>query len=141
MVKKKKNRKMLTMTYSTDYHDSASKKRNIFYIIKTGKWQMKMLHVQLFKLQGLKHKINQLFYIHYLQIQLEITKDSVGLKMYICVSLNIQNNTCKWFQWDTHSESSCEHANTRVQNVKNSHTRCSRMEWCEGENIFSGCWC
>jgi len=119
------------MTYSTDYHDSASKKRNIFYFIKTeenDKWKCYMY----------SYYKPTLFYIHYLQLQLEITKDSIGL-----ISIYV----FPWIFKTTHVNDfsgtlilrvhvNMQKTNTRVQNVKNSHTRCSHMECCEGEYIF-----
>lgn len=64
--------KMFTLSYSNDYHDSAWKKRKK-YILHYKTWQWYSYKNHTIKLQCLRHEMH-LFYIHYLQLQREITK-------------------------------------------------------------------
>ncbi len=134
--------KMFTLSYSNDYHDSAWKKRKK-YILHYKTWQWYSYKNHTIKLQCLRHEMH-LFYIHYLQLQREITKLSIGFP--ILVSLTIPHNTHQWFQWDT-----LIHVNMHM--IWNTHTRvflmCTNLKHTHDAhiwnavrvNMYSGCWC
>ncbi len=130
---------MFTLSYSNDYHDSAWKKRKK-YILHYKTWQWYSYKNHTIKLQCLRHEMH-LFYIHYLQLQREITKLSIGFP--ILVSLTIPHNTHASVISVRHAHSrehayDLKHTHTCLSDVykPQTHTRCSHMECCEGKYVF-----
>ncbi len=126
--------KMFTLSYSNDYHDSAWKKRKK-YILHYKTWQWYSYKNHTIKLQCLRHEMH-LFYIHYLQLQREITKLS-NISFFDNSTQHASVISVRHAHSREHAYD-LKHTHTCLSDVykPQTHTRRSHMECCEGKYVF-----